>query len=39
MPFFSPTSCFLLPHRSKYSPMHLALKHPQSKCFLLWVIK
>jgi hypothetical protein len=28
---FSPTSYHLIPLRSKYSPQHPVLKHPQSK--------
>jgi hypothetical protein len=27
---FSPTSCHFIPLRSKYSPQHSVLKHPQS---------
>jgi hypothetical protein len=30
---FSPFSCHFLPLRSKYSPQHRILKHPQSMFF------
>jgi hypothetical protein len=32
---FSPNSCHFIPLRSKYSPKHPVLKHPQSKFFPL----
>jgi hypothetical protein len=30
---FSPTSCYFLPLRTKYSPQHSVLKHPHSVLF------
>jgi hypothetical protein len=32
---FSPTSCHFIPLRSKYSPQHPVLKHPQSVVCIL----
>jgi hypothetical protein len=36
--YFSPPSCHFIPLRSKYSPQHPVLKHPQSPFFsyLIW---
>jgi len=35
----SPASCHFLPLRSKYSPQHPVLRHPQSMFFCVWETK
>ena len=31
--YFSPLPCYLVPHRTKYPPLHLILKYPQPMFF------